>query len=151
MAEEPQVVEVAPRRLLASRVAVRWTEIGDVAMSALESVWAAIREKNIHGYGHNVFLYENPTPEGADISMGVEVPPEVEAPEGFLIAETPGGRAVILAHIGPYDGLAAATQQLVAWCAEKQLELSASSWEVYGDPTGDPATLRTDIYLHLGT
>jgi effector-binding domain-containing protein len=151
MAEQPEVVEAEARRLLAVKVQVRWNEIGDVAMSALERVWTHIRNSNLRGYGHNVFLYENPTREGADISMGVEVPEDVQAPEGFVITHTPAGRVATAAHIGSYDGLAAATQALIAACAEHDLELAGSSWEVYGDNTGNPATLRTDIFIQLKT
>jgi effector-binding domain-containing protein len=149
MAESPQIVEAEPRRLLASRVQVRWDEIGEAAMTALEQVWNHIRAAGVQGYGHNVFLYENQSAEGASVAMGVEVPEAVEAPEGFEIALTPSGTAATLAHTGPYDGLAAATQRLLDWCTEHHHQPGGASWEVYGDWDNDPEKLRTDIYIRL--
>ena len=149
MPEEPQVVDVEPRRLLAARRSVRWSQIGEVAMLALDEVWALIRERGIDGIGHNVFLYEDQTPDGASVAMGVEVPEGVEPPDGFEVVQTPSGRAATLAHMGSYDGLAAATRRLLTWCTEHHHQPAGVSWEVYGDWDSDPAKLRTDIFIRL--
>jgi effector-binding domain-containing protein len=151
MPPEPEIVEVEPRLLLAVQAHVPWREIGTYAMPALDQVWAYIREHNIAGFGHNVFLYENPGPDGADASFGVEVPEGIEVEEGSLLVltATPAGRVVTMAHAGSYDGLAASNQRLLAWCREKNLELAGPSWEIYGDWDADPARLRTDICFLL--
>ena len=151
MASEPEVIDVQPRRLLAIRRRVLWNEIGEVAMPALERLTALLRDRGIAGTGQNIFLYENPTAEGADLAMGVELTAEFELPEGFVFVETPTGRAATLTHFGAYDGLGEASRQLMGWCEEHRYELAGAGWEVYGAWSDDPSTLRTDIYLLLKT
>jgi effector-binding domain-containing protein len=149
--DEPSVVEVEARRLLAVQRRIAWNRIGEVAMPALDQVWASIRGRGIEGFGHNVFLYTNTGRDGADAGFGVEVPPSVEPADGLVIMETPAGQAATLTHWGSYDGLRAANQRLLAWCDEHQHQLSGVSWEVYGDWSDDPAKLRTDIFYRLTT
>jgi effector-binding domain-containing protein len=151
MTDEPSVIEVAARRILASQRRVRWDEIGQAAMPALDQVWAAIRERGIEGYGHNLFVYRNIGSEGADASFGVEVPASVEPSGDLVITESPAGRAATLTHWGAYDGLAEANRRLLDWCAAQQHQLSGVSWELYGDWSDNPNSLRTDIFFLVRT
>jgi effector-binding domain-containing protein len=151
LANEPSVIEVAASRLLAAQRPVKWREIGTLAMPALDEVWASIRGRGIEGFGHNVFVYRNMSQDGADASFGVQVPDSVEAADGLVITESPGGRVATLTHWGPYDQLFAANRKLLDWCGQQKLELGDVSWEVYGDWSEDPAKVQTDIYFLLTT
>ncbi len=65
---------------------------------------------------------------------------------------TPGGRVAALSHFGPYDTLQQSWQQLLATLAERGLSPTPPFWEVYvtaPEPSMDPATLRTDLFVSL--
>jgi len=64
----------------------------------------------------------------------------------------PSGRAAVLRHFGPYDGLADACEGLGAWIAEHGERSSGPFWETYvTDPREepDPQQRLTEIYMPL--
>jgi effector-binding domain-containing protein len=48
-------------------------------------------------------------------------------------------------HRGPHDGLGAAHQAVLAWCAARGHRIQGTRWEIYGDWREDPADLETRI------
>ncbi|HEU4947199.1 MAG TPA: GyrI-like domain-containing protein [Kribbella sp.] len=67
--------------------------------------------------------------------------------DGMTEASTlPGGPAAVTLYRGPYDGLAAAYEQLEDWLRTQGGIPDGDPWEVYFDPpTGDPADWRTEV------
>lgn len=77
-----------------------------------------------------------------------------DLPEGVEHARFPSGSAIVLSHLGPYDGLPAAWEALVA-AAEAQVgaeSIKDAAVEIYvADPSQTPTEeLRTDLVLLLG-
>ena len=80
--------------------------------------------------------------------FGVEVT-ETFATAGEVYAtETPAGEAVVAVYRGPYDGLNEAYTAIDEWMAANGRESAGRSWEIYGDPTPDPAGTETAV-VHL--
>ena len=63
-------------------------------------------------------------------------------------AETPGGEAVVVVYRGPYNRLNEAYNAIEKWMAANRRESAGHSWEIYGDPTPDPANTETTV-VHL--
>ncbi len=62
--------------------------------------------------------------------------------------QTPEGEAAVVVHRGPYDLLAETHQAIQEWIAANGRVDAGWSWEIYGDPTPDPAdTETTVVYL----
>jgi effector-binding domain-containing protein len=64
----------------------------------------------------------------------------------------PAGRAAVLRHVGPYQGLRDAFGQLRSWIDEHGEAVAGPPWEVYvTDPRTEPdaSGLITDIYQRL--
>ena len=62
--------------------------------------------------------------------------------------ETPGGEAAVAVHRGPYNRMNEAHDAIGKWMAANRRESAGHSWEIYGDPTPDPAdTETTVVYL----
>lgn len=64
----------------------------------------------------------------------------------------PGGRVAVLTHLGPYETLPSAWNQLMQFLDERGLRPGSHYGEVYvtePTPTADPATMRTDIFVSL--
>src|SRR5581483_3128408 len=62
--------------------------------------------------------------------------------------ETPAGEAAVAVHRGPYERMHETYTAIEQWLAANQRESAGQSWEIYGDPTPDPAKTETTI-VHL--
>jgi effector-binding domain-containing protein len=142
---------VHARRLAAVRRAVAPGAVGAAWGPALDKVWAFIRSQpGLRTDGHNIFLYHHPTQPGAPIlcDFGVEVTRAFETAGDVYATETPAGEAAVAVHRGPYSLMNAAHTAIAEWMAANGRESAGHSWEIYGDPTPDPAdTETTVVYL----
>jgi effector-binding domain-containing protein len=145
------VQTVHPRKLAAVRREVPPGAVGSAWGPALSKVWDFIRRQpGLRTDGHNIFVYHHPTQPGAPIlcDFGVEVTRTFEAAGEVYATETPGGEAAVALHCGPYNGMHRAHDAIRKWLAANRRDSAGHSWEIYGDPTPDPAhTETTVVYL----
>ena len=142
---------VHPRVLAAVRREVAPGAVGSAWGPAVGKVWDFIRsQSSLWTDGHNVFLYHHPQQPGARIlcDFGVEVTRTFETAGEVYSTETPGGEAVVAVYRGPYSGLGDAYDAIDKWMAANRKESAGHSWEIYGDPTPDPADTETTV-VHL--
>ena len=142
---------VHPRKVAAVRCEVAPGAVGSAWGPALGKVWKFIRSQpGLWTDGHNIFLYHQPTQPGGPIlcDFGVEVTRTFEAAGEVYATETPGGEAAVAAHRGPYNRMNDAHDAIKKWMTANRRESAGHSWEIYGDPTPDPAdTETTVVYL----
>ena len=142
------VVEAAQTELVA---AVRATApIGGIARAwkpALDQVWAFLKTNGELRPGHNLFLYHHPERrnEPMNIDFGVQVARLFKQEGDVRCIETPAGEVARTVHIGPYDRLRDAHNEIHTWCATHNRKIAQASWEIYGDWNNDPALLETTI------
>ena len=117
----------------------------------LDQVWAFLRAHAELRPGHNLFLYHHPAnrADPMEIDFGVEVDRAFPADGAVRSIDSPAGEVATVVHRGPYDRMHAAHAAIHAWCAANGREIGASSWEIYGDHTDDPAKLETTIVYLL--
>jgi effector-binding domain-containing protein len=142
---------VHPRKLAAVRREVAPGAAGSAWGPALDKVWNFIRSQpGIWTDGHNVFLYHHPKRPGAPMlcDFGVEVTRAFETAGEVYATETPGGEAAVAVHRGPYNRMNEAYDAIKQWLTANARESAGHSWEIYGDPTPDPADTETTI-VHL--
>jgi hypothetical protein len=152
MAVLVELQTVRPRILAAARRSVAAGEVGSVWRPALDSVWEVIRrESGLWTDGHNVFLYHHPTKAGAPLlcDFGVEVTRTFDPIGAVTSVETPEGEAAVAVHRGPYDQLTEAHDAIRAWMDMHGRNSAGYSWEIYGDPTPDPADTETTVFYLL--
>ena len=77
--------------------------------------------------------------------FGVEVTRAFETEGEVYATETPGGEADVAVHRGPYTSLIQAHDAIKKWMAASRRESAGHSWEIYGDPTPDPADTETTV------
>ena len=142
---------VHPRKLAAVRREVAPGAVGSAWGPALGKVWEFIRSQpGLRTDGHNIFLYHHPIQPGAPIlcDFGVEVTRTFETAGEVYATETQGGEAAVAVHRGPYNRMNEAHDAIRKWMAANRRESAGHSWEIYGDPTPDPAdTETTVVYL----
>jgi effector-binding domain-containing protein len=152
MAVSVNLHTVHPRTLAAVRREVAPGTVGSAWGLALDKVWEFIRRQpGLRTDGHNIFLYHHPTQPGAPIpcDFGVEVTRRFETAGEVYATETPGGEAAVTIHRGPYTRLIEAHDAIKKWMAANRRESAGHSWEIYGDPTPDPADTETTIVYLL--
>ena len=59
--------------------------------------------------------------------------------------KTPGGETAVAVYRGPYSGLVEAYHAIDEWMVANRRESAGHSWEIYGDPTPDPADTETTV------
>ncbi len=151
MAVPVDVQSVRPRALAAVRRDVAPGAAGSSWGPALDMVWAFLKSRpGLWTGGHNVFLYHHPAQPGAPIQcdFGVEVTGTFERAGEVYATETPAGEAAIAVHRGPYDRLNEAYRAIEEWMLANNRASAGKSWEIYGDPTPDPADTETTV-VHL--
>ena len=145
------VQTVHPRKLATVRREVPPGAVGAAWGPALDKVWEFIRSQpGLRSDGHNIFLYHHGTEPGAPIlgDFGVEVTRTFETAGEVYATETPGGEAAVAVHRGPYNRMNEAHDAIRKWIAANRRTSAGHSWEIYGDPTPDPAdTETTVVYL----
>ena len=145
------VQSVHPRKLAAVRREVAPGAVGSAWGPSLNKVCEFIRSQpGLRTDGHNIFLYHHPERPGAPIlcDFGVEVTRAFETAGEVYATETPGGEAAVAVYRGPYTRINEAHDAIGKWMASNGRESAGHSWEIYGDPTPDPAdTETTVVYL----
>lgn len=142
---------VHPRKLAAVRREVSPGEVGSAWGPAVGKVWDFIRSQpGLRTDGHNIFVYHHPKQPGAPIlcEFGVEVARSFATAGEVCATETPEGEAAVAVYRGPYDRLNEAYDAIDKWMTANGKELAGHSWEIYGDPTPDPADTETTV-VHL--
>jgi effector-binding domain-containing protein len=144
---------ICPRKLAAVRREVHSGAVGSAwGRPALDKVWEFIRSvPGLRADGHNIFLYHHPKQPGAPIlcDFGVEVTRKFETAGEVYAIETPGGEAAVAVHRGPYNRMNDAHNAIGRWMTENRRESAGDSWEIYGDPTPDPAETETTVLYLL--
>ena len=146
------LLTVHPRKLAAVRREVAPDAVGSAWKPALDKVWEFIRSQpGLRTDGHNVFLYHHPSRPGAPIlcDFGVEVTCAFEAAGEVYATGTPEGEAAVAVHRGPYNRMNEAHDAIRTWMVANRREFAGQSWEIYGDPTPDPADTETTVFYLL--
>ena len=137
----PQPIVVAPR-------SVDPSEVSGAIIPALDAVWQFVRANGLETR-HNVAVYQAGEDGRLAAWFGVEVTSPFEGTCSINCSYLPMGAAAVAVHKGAYDRIGHTNQAIRAWCAEQGLELSGTSFEIYGDWTEDPDELETTIGYQL--
>ncbi|MES1200318.1 MAG: GyrI-like domain-containing protein [Pseudomonadota bacterium] len=152
MAYEVTVETVSAAPIAAVRRQARAGQIGAVWKPALDQVWAFLRQHpGLWTDGHNLFLYHHAAARGdpMEIDFGVQVTRSFPHESEVRCVDTPAGEVAIALHVGGYDTLHLAHEAVHAWLAQSGRTSAGISWELYGDPSPDPAKTETRVYYLL--
>lgn len=138
----PRTIAAVHARLVASRVPLEFKRY-------LDQVYAA-RASGIQLDGQNIFVYRDAMDQQGyvDVEFGVGITAPIVAVGNVRAVELPVGEVATTTHRGPYTGLGAAHDAVLAWCDAHARAPAGPRWEVYGHWV-DGEVPRTDIYYLL--
>jgi effector-binding domain-containing protein len=141
------VETVRPELIAAVRAKATISDIAQAWKPALDQVWAFLKDNPDLPREHNLFLYHHPArrDDPMDIDFGVQVGRRFEPQGNVRCVETPAGMVAKTIHRGRYDQLKGAHDAIHGWCAANNRRIGNASWEIYGDPSPDPAKQETTI------
>ena len=153
MAYEIVLEDVAARPIAAVHASVPVGHVAEAWRPALDKVWAFLRgHDGLRTDGHNIFVYHHPVRPGApmDVDFGVEVSRAFDAEDEIVFTHTPAGH-------GRVDGARRTARSAGAapmppsrnGAVANHRPLAGVSWEIYGDPGDDPATLEVQVFYLL--
>jgi effector-binding domain-containing protein len=115
---------------------------------AYQQLYESLARQSIAPAGPARLVYRQMEDDAWRIEPCVPVAGSVR-PEGDLeVHDMEGGRAVTALHVGPYDELGIAWDEVSKWVAARGHKTSAQPYDVYlNDPSevDDPAELRTEL------
>lgn len=144
-----------PSRLAAVlRSTVRADELTDFYDSAYQRVAAAVAANGGQVDGAAIGWYHGMPTDTVDVAAGFPVTGLAHGAltDGVEVVEIAGGSAVVGLHVGSYDELSGAWEQLERWRSENAGDGRGDYWEEYvtePTPDGDPALNRTRLVLPL--
>lgn len=148
----PEIVDLEPQEAVAVRGEVAVADLGGFFERAFGQAAAAAASAGAEITGPPFGLYPEVPSDTVVVEAGFPVSAPVEPSEPAHHLVLPGGRAVQVVHVGPYDALEQTYAALESWLAEHDLVGATEMWECYlSDPEAepDPATWRTLVVWPL--
>ena len=142
MSTAPQITERADQPYVAIRANVTMAQLPGFA-DRLGEVFGWLAEHGVAPAGPPFFRYNVIDMERQlNVEAGVPVPTAAEGDDRVIAGVLPAGRYATAVHVGHYDGLIAAVDNLLQWADSQGLE-----WDKSSADDGDHWGCRLEIYL----
>ena len=145
---EPAVVEYPPVTFIGVETPTHVGDLPNVIPAGLSTVMAS-NKGNLRGAPR---VYYTEWSDGKGVAwIGFPAAPSALPGEGTVTKEIPGGTAVVLQHVGPYNQLMRTWDAVMAAAsASADYSMTGFSWEDYVDPGHQPGEEpKTDIYVQV--
>jgi effector-binding domain-containing protein len=134
--------------VIAKRVTVRLADIGTVIGTSFQEVYGVIAP--FGAASGEPFIVYHGRPGAGDPPFEIEICAPVDrpldAPAGWTLTELPAGTFASVTHVGPYDALGTAYDELEAWIGREGYAIDGPPREVYlSEPGTPPADIRTMV------
>jgi AraC family transcriptional regulator len=147
-----EVRDLEARPTAAVRAEIAPEDLGPVLSEVLPEVWEHLARYGARPAGPPFTRYYEYEDDRIDLEAGFPVAGAVPPLGRIELGELPAGEAAIVWHEGPYEGLTAAHEAVLAWIDEHGREPAGAPWEVYWTDPGevpDPSAWRTEVVWPL--
>jgi len=142
MSTTPQITERADQPYVAIRANVTMAQLPGFA-DRLGEVFGWLAEHGVAPAGPPFFRYNVIDMERQlNVEAGVPVPTAAEGDDRVIADVLPAGRYATAIHVGHYDGLIGAVDNLLQWADSQGLE-----WDKSSADDGEHWGCRLEIYL----
>ena len=146
-----EIVEVGQVRIAGYRDQVQIDDLPQAFAKYLPAAWQALTEAGVSDLGPPSSLYHSMDGTVCDLTIGMELGAEAEAPEGMDIAEVPPGAEAKLDFYGPHDRIREGFGELMEWCLANGRTPASRARERYiTDPQAEPDSSKWLTELYLG-
>jgi effector-binding domain-containing protein len=146
MDREVMVREREATLVVAKRTAVTLPEIGSVLGAAFGEVYGSIGSQAPAGPPFVIYHGMPEADRPFDIEICAPVSRVVDPPPGWVVQELQAGTFVSVVHVGPYDSVGGAYENLVRWIPEHGMTIAGAPREVYlSEPATPPEEIRTVV------
>ena len=147
---QTQIVQTNATPTAGIRRVVAATDIAAFFDHAYTAVVQAVQQQGGVITGPAFARYFSVPSDTFDLEAGFPTEAALNATGELVIDSLPAGLAARAVHLGSYDRLPQAWQELDAWIQEQGLVRSGPMWEVYvtmPTPEGNPEDMRTDVFV----
>ena len=127
----PQIVTLEPQPAALLREVVAMSDLPGFFGRAFGAAAQAAGVQGVRLAGPPLGVYFGMPGATVDVGAGFPTDRPVAADGGVASVTLPGGRAAQLLHHGPYDGLPASYDRLIAFLGEQRLTPGPVMWEAY--------------------
>lgn len=146
-----EIVEQGNVRIAGYRDRVPIDELPQAFAKHLPAAWQALTEAGVTELGPPSSLYHEMDDAICDLTIGIELGPGAEAPDGLDVSEVPPGPEAKLDFYGPYERIREGFGELVQWCQENGRTPASRARERYiTDPQSEPDSSKWLTELYLG-
>jgi len=148
MLDKPQIVKIADQTIAVIRLRVPREEIQEVMGPSHGELMAAVAAQGVTTIGPWFTHHLRMPAEVFDFEIGVPVAKPVSAAGRVKPSRWPAMTVARTVYHGPYEGLASAWGEFMAWIAAEGHKPQSELWECYlaGPESGpDPAKWRTQL------
>lgn len=152
MRYEFELREFQPRPYVSSRATTTRAGVPDTIAGLLRVVWEHIESLAGMPAGPPFTCYHRDEGDVVEIEAGIPLDRQIEGAVGVMSGVFPGGDAVSVFHVGPYEGLREASAALVAWAARNGRKRRGPIIQIYWtDPGAEPdeTRRRTEVVMLL--
>ncbi len=147
-ARSPEIIELQPQEAIAVRGDVAIADLPEFFQRAFHEAAEAASASGADIVGPAFGFYPEMPTETVVVEAGfpVAAPADVHGSAHRFVL--PGGRAVQVMHVGPYETMETTYEALQSWMTERGLVPAVGMWESYlSDPQvePDPANWQTRI------
>jgi AraC family transcriptional regulator len=140
-----EVKQVEPIRFCYIDNVGPYDQIGD----KFAQIGAMMAQHQVSGHVIGLF-FDDPArvaPEECRSQLGIQVPEEFAAPEGYQIKEIPGGSFATVTMTGPYERIAKEYKSIFAWIGKHNYQIAGPFMEIYlkGGPDVPPQEYLTEV------
>ncbi|MGD9739281.1 MAG: GyrI-like domain-containing protein [Bauldia sp.] len=150
---ETTTVTSAPMLYVTRTTPMAPEAIAAAMQDAFTSIGTFVGQNAVEVTGPPIAVYRDYGAETVTMDVGFPVTKASlgKAGNGVRSGTTPGGKALMAVHVGPYDRLRETYAAIGDELNRRGITMPATSWERYvGDPAATPPEeLRTEIYLPL--
>jgi effector-binding domain-containing protein len=144
VATTPRIVQLPERETAVVRVTGMAADLPVMIGGAFEQTSRAI-EASGAAYAGPPFARYFTVGEQIDAEVGFPFVGKVEPAGHVYVSRLPGGRAVTMTHVGPYEELGVAWARVRGWLDEQGLRSSDIPWECYLTGPDEPGPPLTEI------
>jgi effector-binding domain-containing protein len=135
--------------VLARKTDVRLSDIGRVISSSFAQVYGYLGAHQVATTEAPFVIYHGmpgPLDTPFEIEICAPISRPIDPPDGWTLTQLPAGTFASIVHVGPYDSVGAAYDELEAWIAEHGYAIHGAPREVYlSEPGTPPADTRTVV------